>query len=989
MLMEGIEAIAESAQAAKPEAHSPTGPEMKQESPTVTTNLGETPQFPLKRPRDSSADDPEAESKRLKVDDDQPPQQTPEQQSLEKSLEKSLEQSLQESLEKSIEKSIERSLEQAFEESQEPSQAQSQEQPQDQPQEQPQEQTHEQPQEENHDDHAALDLGFDMDAMIQGVMMDISNEMNNEIGKVEGLDGVTDVDMTADHLASVSQDSAPSTDTHAIVLSEPSALMRRITTSCLSNFAMQLLVIMSQHVYHDVYQQLQDRESDLCKSFSTLKSLLRQTRSIYSTTDLILDPAVLDLTAPDNLTDIQVANLASFCCELFTFDGEHQLGSNELLALEDKFFTVFPPGTEGISHDISELFLAVKTQLVIESVTSANQSGPVDQLIAQAFSSSLEDKLKARHEGSDLTAEERALVTSVEERKTSLITYASGLPDTVLLKIGYPEEDLFHQLNVYLRQKLQSVSGLASRHGIDLPQIMTNGDLDASMPPDLDDLGISSLLEATDGLVAQYLPSEPVDGLPTEQQPPVPTTESSVPPPEPPAPAPEAAPPAPTTNGTTTETQDATNDILALVAQSTQEYVRTTLNNLSPAPYQPTVPTPTGAAPVTQTTYLSHLQQTQQQSPYYGYPPPVEQPPQPTAHESNEKLPPSQSLPSAVLYDRARQAALSKTNNQQRREGTTSTRRPWTQEEEKALMTGLDMVQGPHWSQILSLFGAEGTLSNILKDRTQVQLKDKARNLKLFFLKTNSEMPYYLQAVTGELKTRAPTQAARKEAEERARMNSEEEQARVQGIMTLAGGLQHPQHPHHPQHAQHPQHPQHVQHAQHAQHLQQNRASVTPATAPSTPSQSAAQVSHHMAAHATTPTHAAAAGPPATPVQATPSHARVLPASSPYAATAAQLQTSHSLPQTQPQTPTHSHIQHHSHPGTPQPQHHAQQPQHQPQQQHIQPQVSQAAETAPNYTTDSSAAVYSQETEDLKEAALMQSLRELEAYSESASASVS
>ncbi|GKT47120.1 tenellin synthetase [Colletotrichum spaethianum] len=487
---------------------------------------------------------------------------------------------------------------------------------------------------------------------------------------------------------------------------------------------------------------------------------------------------------------------------------------------------------------------------------------------------------------------------------------------------------------------------------------MTNGDMDASMPPDLDDLGISSLLEATDGLVAQYLPSDPVEGLPSDQ-PPVPTTETSVPPAEPTTSAPEATPStAQATNGTTTETQDSTNDILALVAQSTQEYVRTTLNNLSPAPYQPTVPTPTGAAPVTQTTYLSHLQQTQQQSPYYGYPPPVEQPPQPASHDSNEKLPPSQSLPSAVLYDRARQAALSKTNNQQRREGTTSTRRPWTQEEEKALMTGLDMVQGPHWSQILSLFGAEGTLSNILKDRTQVQLKDKARNLKLFFLKTNSEMPYYLQAVTGELKTRAPTQAARKEAEERARMNSEEEQARVQGIMTLAGGLQHPQ---------------------------QNRPSVAPPTAPSTPSQSAAQMSHHMAAHATTPTHGAVSAPPATPVAATPTHARVPHASSPYAATAAQLsQTPHhalSQAQAQPHTPSHSHIQqHHSHPGTPQPQHHQQQPQP-PQQEHVQPQVSQAAEPAPQYSTDSSAPVYSQENEDLKEAALMQSLRELEAYS--------
>ncbi|KAJ5007091.1 Telomeric DNA-binding factor trf1 [Colletotrichum sp. SAR 10_66] len=827
MLMEGIEAIAEAAQPPKAEAHSPTaqktveegadlvaGPEMKQESPSLVTDLGETPQFPLKRPRDSSADDPDAESKRLKVDDEGPP----------------------------------------------------------------------------------LDLNFDMDAMIQGVMMDI----NNEMGKVDGLDSVPDVDMSGDPLGSVSQEPPPSTESHTPVLSEPLALMRRTTTTCLSNFALQLLVILSQHVFDDVYQQLQEKDSEVSKSFATIKSLFQQTRAIYSTTDLILDPATLDLTMPDNLTDVQVANLASFCCALFSFDGHHDSTSKELLALQDHFFSVFLPGGEHdtVTQEISDLFVAVKTHLVIDAVTTADQSAPVDQLIADAFSADLEDKLRARHGGSTLTTEEQSLVTAVQERKAALISYASGLPDTVLLKIGYPDEDLFRLLNMYLRRKLQSLADLASRHGIELPSTMSNGDLDTSVSHDLDDLGINSLLEATDGLVAQYLPTDAIDGLPHDPQPPVPSTETSAPRRAagggPGAAAPPGAPPA---RGNTAEVQDSTNDILALVAQSTQEYVRTTLNNLSPAPYQPTVPTPTGAAPVTQTTYLSHLQQTQAQSPYYGYPPPVEQPPPPAQHDNSEKLPPSQSLPSAVLYDRARQAALSKTNNQQRREGTTSTRRPWTQEEEKALMTGLDMVQGPHWSQILSLFGAEGTLSNILKDRTQVQLKDKARNLKLFFLKTNSEMPYYLQAVTGELKTRAPTQAARKEAEERARMNSEEEQARVQGIMTLAGGLQHPQ---------------------------QNRASATPATAPSTPSQSAAQMSHHLA-HATTPTHAAVSGPPATPATATPTHNR--------------------------------------------------------------PQVSQPAEATPQYSTDASAPVYSQQNDDLKEAALMQSLRELEAYSSSASLS--
>jgi hypothetical protein len=105
-------------------------------------------------------------------------------------------------------------------------------------------------------------------------------------------------------------------------------------------------------------------------------------------------------------------------------------------------------------------------------------------------------------------------------------------------------------------------------------------------------------------------------------------------------------------------------------------------------------------------------------------------------------------------------------------------------------MAGLDQVKGPHWSQILALYGPDGTVNNILKDRNQVQLKDKARNLKLFFLKSNIEVPYYLQCVTGELKTRAPSQAARKEAEERARLAGDEEQARFNGIMALAGGMQ-------------------------------------------------------------------------------------------------------------------------------------------------------------------------------------------------------
>jgi len=152
---------------------------------------------------------------------------------------------------------------------------------------------------------------------------------------------------------------------------------------------------------------------------------------------------------------------------------------------------------------------------------------------------------------------------------------------------------------------------------------------------------------------------------------------------------------------------------------------------------------------------------------------------------------PTQSAATLELYQKARKAISSKPQPETPRSNTLpSQRRPWTREEERCLMAALDAVKGPHWSQILALHGENGSVSRILKDRNQVQLKDKARNLKLFFLKTDSEVPYHLQNVTGELRTRAPSQAARKEAEEKARAEGAEEKAKFNSIMILAGGLQ-------------------------------------------------------------------------------------------------------------------------------------------------------------------------------------------------------
>ena len=90
---------------------------------------------------------------------------------------------------------------------------------------------------------------------------------------------------------------------------------------------------------------------------------------------------------------------------------------------------------------------------------------------------------------------------------------------------------------------------------------------------------------------------------------------------------------------------------------------------------------------------------------------------------------------------------------------TSTVRQPWTKPEEDALLAGLDRVNGPHWSQILALYGRGGSVSEVLKDRNQVQLKDKARNLKLWYLKMGKEVPMSLRGVTGELRKRGGARA--------------------------------------------------------------------------------------------------------------------------------------------------------------------------------------------------------------------------------------
>ncbi len=81
-----------------------------------------------------------------------------------------------------------------------------------------------------------------------------------------------------------------------------------------------------------------------------------------------------------------------------------------------------------------------------------------------------------------------------------------------------------------------------------------------------------------------------------------------------------------------------------------------------------------------------------------------------------------------------------------RQESEISTPNPnWTQTETIALEEGLRTLKGPRWRELLGLFGRNGTLSQVLKDKNPSDLYDKAKSIRKEFVDSGREPPEYLK----------------------------------------------------------------------------------------------------------------------------------------------------------------------------------------------------------------------------------------------------
>ncbi|EEH22671.2 hypothetical protein PABG_04882 [Paracoccidioides brasiliensis Pb03] len=646
-----------------------------------------------------------------------------------------------------------------------------------------------------------------------------------------------------------SQQLRNSGETQPIVLIKANSQLKTQSLPILDNLSTQILTLLAQSSYQDLTSMVSEPNSDSGQAYSTMRSLFDHTKNVYSSKGSFLSPRELDLTEPTQVDIIRKANMASFVSsifdsqeigfseldanflEIFVPEGSRLLKVQGALFLELKtqaYIAAMNSAKRSKTELLHELFPDDLEQRLLSRRPGTKQLAPSetdfvnraysrrDILLNEVNNPAAAAKLPEKYRWEDFLRDLSSYVSknfdaishqqtkkpskgrpltngeAQESRSTPLegqFSVVPNPPEAAPVARSAPHSDLVARAARAAQIALQGqgVRG-AARNAAKLALQAQQSRPSTSPPvpphqqPKLQPQQQPQQQQQQQQQPRvqqsqQYQPSQPLQ-LQFQQQQPLPPQRR------------------PTKQLQFVQTPQHGPVVPHVFPQNPQRQAsQHTFNQAAMTTTfsaQPTHPLPLQPAQPAQFTFNQTPLHFQQYNPAA-----VSAPVSARAHAAaaNYGYMPgvphySQSQPTQILYERARMATTAKSSPTSRRAGLPSQRRPWTTEEENALMAGLDRVKGPHWSQILAMFGPGGTINETLKDRNQVQLKDKARNLKLFFLKSGIEVPYYLKFVTGELKTRAPAQAAKHEARERQRRLGNEDKAHVEGIegmMALAG----------------------------------------------------------------------------------------------------------------------------------------------------------------------------------------------------------
>jgi hypothetical protein len=213
----------------------------------------------------------------------------------------------------------------------------------------------------------------------------------------------------------------------------------------------QILSLLAKSSYQDITSYVSEPESENGQAYSTMRSLFDHTKRVYTTKSAFLSPTELDMMEPGQIDIIRKANLASFVSSIF---GSQEISFAEL---NDHFFDVFVPEGSRLLKVQGALFLELKTQAFISSLSSTERSRT--ELLFELFPDDLEQRLLSKRTGNrQLAPSEADFVKRARSRRDILLNDINNEEALMALPDKYHWEDFLRDLASYISKSFDTIN---------------------------------------------------------------------------------------------------------------------------------------------------------------------------------------------------------------------------------------------------------------------------------------------------------------------------------------------------------------------------------------------------------------------------------------------------------------------------------------------------------------------------------------------------
>lgn len=159
----------------------------------------------------------------------------------------------------------------------------------------------------------------------------------------------------------------------------------------------------------------EDQESEFRKAYDTLNTALDHSRRIFSDSSRLLFPDDLEISDSDDRETIRMSNLAAISTSAIAGDG------SMLADAHDNFSSIFIPEEGEFVNDLTSLYLNLKTQALLDSLSGVNTTPERSDVLDRFFPPNFDEVLKLRHGETIFHSGREELVAEVGSRRQTLL----------------------------------------------------------------------------------------------------------------------------------------------------------------------------------------------------------------------------------------------------------------------------------------------------------------------------------------------------------------------------------------------------------------------------------------------------------------------------------------------------------------------------------------------------------------------------------------